>query len=181
MKPSEILARVRAKKTAAPAPAVAKAPRKARRVKAVDDDIPLDSAWVAQQPRDPDADLINEWRPEDDEPGGAARKAARIKAAQAARANGHSRAEPVQHVTVAQLKAHDTALFDAFGWAIGCMAAELNRGQPSQAHVIDMLNRSASTPERRKLFNDICQFKEETVRGRTREEFLRYQNTGRWT
>lgn len=94
--------------------------------------------------------------------------------------NPGKRAEPVQHVTVAQLKAHDAALFDAFSWALGAMASELNRGQPSQAHVLDMLNRSADSPERKKVLSGIAQFREADVRPRTQAEYLRYQSSGRW-
>jgi hypothetical protein len=89
-------------------------------------------------------------------------------------------AEPVEYATVAQLKAHESALFDAFAWALGAMAAELNRGNPSQAHVIDLLNRSASTDERKKLLSGICEFREEDVPKRTRQEWLRYQSTGHY-
>lgn len=45
MKPAEFLAKVRARKTAAPAP---QAPAAAR-VIGVDDDVPLDSKWLAEQ------------------------------------------------------------------------------------------------------------------------------------
>jgi hypothetical protein len=91
-----------------------------------------------------------------------------------------ARAEPVQHVTAAQMKARDAALFDAFSWALGAMASELNLSQPSQAHVLDMLKRSATTPEREKLLSGICEFREAAVRPRTQEEHLRYQSTGKW-
>jgi hypothetical protein len=87
-------------------------------------------------------------------------------------------AEPPQFVTVAQLKAHDTNLFDAFAWALGAMAAELNRGQPNQAHVIDQLNRSASTHERKRLLAAIREFREEDVPRLTQQEWLRYQSYG---
>jgi hypothetical protein len=87
-------------------------------------------------------------------------------------------AEPVQYATVAQLKAHDAAMFDAFGWALGAMAAELNRSHPTQAHVIDLLNRSASTPERKKLLAGIREFREEDVPKVTQREWLRYQSHG---
>lgn len=89
-------------------------------------------------------------------------------------------AEPVQHVTVAQLKAHDTALFDAFAWALGAMAEELNRGQPSRAHVLDLMQRSASSPERKKLLSGVCKFREADVPPRTQQDFLRYQARGKW-
>jgi hypothetical protein len=86
--------------------------------------------------------------------------------------------EPAQYVTVAQLKAHDDALFDAFAWALGAISAELNRGQPSQAHALNSLQRSASSPERKKLFADICKFREADVPKMTQEEWLRYQARG---
>jgi hypothetical protein len=87
-------------------------------------------------------------------------------------------AEPVEYATVAQLKALDANLFDAFSWALGAMAAELNRGNPTQAHVFDLLNRSANTDERKKLLSGICEFREEDVPKRTQQEWLRYQSHG---
>jgi hypothetical protein len=87
-------------------------------------------------------------------------------------------AEPPQFVTVAQLKAHDAALFDAFSWALGAMAEELSRGQPSQAHVLDLLRRSASTPERKKLLSGIQEFRGADVPKTTQQEWLRYQSYG---
>jgi hypothetical protein len=87
-------------------------------------------------------------------------------------------AEPPQFVTVAQLKAHDAALFDAFSWALGAMAEELSRGQPSQAHVLDLLRRSASTHERKKLFGGICEFRAADVPKMTKEASLRYMTYG---
>ena len=90
------------------------------------------------------------------------------------------RSEPVQHVTVAQLRAHDAAMFDAVGWAIGAFAEEFNRSQPSRSHALEMLKRSATTPERKRLLSGIGNFSEAAVRPRTQEEHLRYQATGKW-
>jgi hypothetical protein len=89
-------------------------------------------------------------------------------------------AEPPQFVTVKQLKAHDIALFDAFGWALGAMALELNRSQPNQTHVLDLLKRSAVSPEREKLLSRICEFREADVPRRTQAEYLRYQSSGHY-
>ena len=89
-------------------------------------------------------------------------------------------AEPVQYATVAQLKSHDAAMFDAFGWALGAMALELNRSQPNQAHVLDLLKRSAVSPEREKLLSRICEFREADVPRRTQAEYLRYQSSGHY-
>jgi hypothetical protein len=93
--------------------------------------------------------------------------------------NTVTRSEPVQHVTVQQLKAHDAALFDAFSWALGAMAAELNRGQPTREHALGMLRRTASTPERKKVLAGMCEFKETEEKPMTQAEWLRYQATGR--
>ena len=87
-------------------------------------------------------------------------------------------AEPPQYVTVAQLKAHDAALFDAFAWALGAMAAQLNRGQPNREHALGMMRRSAETPERKKLLAGICEFRETDAPPKTQAEFLRYQAYG---
>jgi len=87
-------------------------------------------------------------------------------------------AEPPQFVTVAQLKAHDANLFDAFSWALGAMVAELNLVNPTQAHVISLLNRSANTDERKKLLAGIHEFSEADVPKRTQQEWLRYQSYG---
>jgi hypothetical protein len=91
------------------------------------------------------------------------------------------RSEPVQFATVAQMKARDAALFDAVGWAIGAFAEEFNRSHPSRAHALDMLGRSAASPERQKLLRSICEFQEAAVRPRTQEEHLRYANTGSYS
>lgn len=92
--------------------------------------------------------------------------------------NPGRRSEPVQHVTIAQMKAHDAALFDAFGWALGAMAAELNRGQPSRSHALGLLNRSANTDARKRLLKGIREFKEADVPRMTQTEWLEYQSMG---
>jgi hypothetical protein len=70
---------------------------------------------------------------------------------------------------------------DAFGWAIGAMADELNRGQPSRAHLFDLLGRSASTPARKKLLASASEFREADAPKRSQAEWLRYNSTGRWS
>lgn len=97
-----------------------------------------------------------------------------------AQAEAQKSKEPAQYATVAQMKARDVALFDAFAWALGAMAVEFNRSQPNKSHVLDLLGRSASTPERKKLFNGICEFREADVPHRTQEDFLRYQARGHY-
>lgn len=86
--------------------------------------------------------------------------------------------EPPQFVTVSQLKAFETSMFDAFAWALGAMATELNRSQPSKAHVLNMLKQSATTNERKKVLAGISGVRETEQRPMTNEEWLRYQNTG---
>jgi hypothetical protein len=87
----------------------------------------------------------------------------------------------VQYVTVQQLKAHDAALFDAFSWALGAMLSELNLANPTQTHILAVLRSSATTPERKKVFSGIADRREIEAPRRTQEEWLRYQNTGRWS
>jgi hypothetical protein len=88
------------------------------------------------------------------------------------------RSEPVQHVTVAQLKARDAALLDALSWALGAMAAELNNSHPTQAHVFQLLGRSADSPERKNLLEGIRKFRETDVPRMSQAEWLRYQSRG---
>lgn len=86
--------------------------------------------------------------------------------------------EPPQHVTVAQLKAFEAAMYDMLGWAVGAVAAELDRSQPSKAHLLSMLGRSANTAERRKMLDAANTFDESKVPQRTQAEWLRYQSMG---
>jgi hypothetical protein len=97
-----------------------------------------------------------------------------------AHAEAQKAKEPAQYVTVAQLKAYDAAVFDALGWALGAMAAEFNRGQPSGSHFLSMLGRSANTAERCKVLKAAHSFDESKVPEPTREQWLRYQSSGHW-
>lgn len=97
-----------------------------------------------------------------------------------AEAEARKAKEPVQYLTVSQAKARDAALLEAIGWALGATAAELDRGQPSKAHLLSTLGRSANTPERRKVFDAADRFDESKLPQRTQEQWLRYQSSGRW-
>ena len=75
------------------------------------------------------------------------------------------------------MKARDVALFDAFAWALGAMAVEFTVASPTSRMCLTY-SAAARVPERKKLFNGICEFREADVPHRTQEDFLRYQARG---
>lgn len=116
---------------------------------------------------------------ESDLPAGTLKPLMRFRAL-LAEAEARRTKEPPQYLTVSQAKARDAALFDAIGWALGAVAAELDLSQPSKTRLLSMLGRSASTPERRKVFDAADNFDESRVPARTQEQWLRYQSSGHW-